>query len=74
MNLTIEDRIRRVMAVGQTRKVTNLARSLRVKRSEIEDAVQGMQGFDLLVGIQVGCPGGGYADIDRSDWEIERYE
>ena len=64
-------RVRRVMRVGETRKVSALAKSLRAKAGDIVDCVYYSEGLDLIVGFRTGA---GFAEFAPSQWEIERYE
>lgn len=68
---TIGERVKAVMEVGETRLVSDLAKSLRCKRDDIENCVFDVDGLDLIVGIQAG---NAIAEHPPSSWEIERYE
>jgi DNA-binding GntR family transcriptional regulator len=55
MKVPLEDRIlRRLLRIGDTENLSEMARALRVSRSEIEEAVAGMDECDLIVGVRGG--------------------
>ena len=69
MNIeSLEARIRKAVPPRTTRKVSSLAKSLRVPRSEIIDAAENMDGFTVNVGVGAF---GGWAALPRSRWEVE---
>lgn len=68
---SVGERVKAVMKVGEYRKVTSLAKSLRVRRADIEECIHDVEGLDLIVGVRAGS---GVGDLDPSDYEIERYE
>lgn len=68
----IVKKLKTIIPLGETRKVSDLARRLRVRRSVIEDAIQGSYaGLDLVVGVRCG---NGYGTFKPSEYEVEHYE
>lgn len=70
MARSLGERVLSVMKVDETRLVSSLARSLRVRRADIEECIHDVEGLDLIVGIRVGD---GVGALPKSEWEIERY-
>lgn len=71
MDRPLHERIEQMMEVGECRLVSSLAETLRVKRSEIEDAVEDSRCLELLVGV--GSRGGATA-WKPSQWMVEKYD
>lgn len=69
----IAEKLKKIIPLGEKRKVNELARRLRVRRSQVEDAVQGcyVEGLDLIVGLRIG---GGIYEYRPVDYEVEHYE
>ena len=71
VNLNTGERIQRLMGIGEFRKVTSLCAALSVPRVEVEESVHDVGGLDLIVAHG---NAGGYTNIPRDEWMIERYE
>ena len=69
---TLEQRLAAALPVGETKKISDMARRLRVKRATIEEIAEVGEGYDLIVAF--GIHGEGFYELPRSQWEIERYE
>ena len=65
------ERIKKIVSLGDTMKVSEIARRLRVKREEIENVCQSHYGLDLLVAV---AAGGGVVDYKPSQYEVEHFE
>lgn len=69
--LSVAERIKKLLNVGDDMLVSDLRRRLRVKRSEIEEATYDSDCLDLIVGLRTGA---GYGCFGKRDYRIERYQ
>jgi len=69
--MSLGERIKNRMKIGDLRKVSDLAKSFRATTEDVRECVYDTQGLDLIVGIQTG---GGHGYFSESDYQIERYE
>lgn len=67
----IGERIKAIMAVDELRPVSALARSLKVRRADVLQAVEDTDGLELIVGCRVGS---WIVDYPESAWKVKRYD
>jgi len=72
-DMEICTKIKEIIPLGETRKLSYLAQCLHIKRDVIDDAVSSgiCSGLDLIVGVRCGA-GVGYHE--PKEYEVEHYE
>ncbi len=71
-DVEIVAKIKEIVPLGESRKVSYLAQCLHLKRGVIEDVVGGYApGLDLIVGVRCGS---GVGHHEPKDYEVEHYE
>lgn len=70
--VSLEQRLKNLIPVGESRLLVDVARELKVSRKAVEEEVSGSyNGLDLLVGIRIGSSA---STLPKRSWQVEHYQ